>query len=518
MSSKSFQNASKLNGIVSVLQFGAVGDGVTDDTAAVQAAVSSGAKAIYFPKGKYLCTSKITYTFSPSASGPSDNKNSIDTIKIFGDGRNNTIFHFPSTDGFEFNASSFQHTVDLEGFSVTTGRTDGGFGIHLRNTFAFFGSFTAQHIIRSVSIRGGDGYGVVNYWTCGIKVYNMTAVSFDDVELYGPLLGSTAATYGVGVFIESTRDPGIGHCSEPGAGTSYNFVNCNIVFQGQGIVLGNLCQALKVGTGVAILNGYNGIVVPAGLEEVRQICVTGAEISVNGTAIIVRTGTPAIEVTGSYIAVATGKNGIQLETDTGAPNGGGSVISGNTFNALSGTPGDGVYIATSFNPITVIGNTFNGLAAGIELTSNAQQVKIQGNKYNNCANTIINSSTSATNEIGLDEAYAWISYTPTLTAGTGTLTSATVAGRYRKFGNTLFIRALISITTNGTAATNLQITLPNSLTTVSQVAPMMVRENGVTGFSGGGVASGNLIYITKYDGTYLGANSYSISVAGIIEV
>jgi hypothetical protein len=40
MSSKSFQNASKLNGIVSVLQFGAVGDGVADDTAAIQAALN----------------------------------------------------------------------------------------------------------------------------------------------------------------------------------------------------------------------------------------------------------------------------------------------------------------------------------------------------------------------------------------------------------------------------------------------------------------------------------------------
>ena len=42
MSSKSFQNASKLNGIVSILQFGAVGDGTTNDTAAVLAALQSG--------------------------------------------------------------------------------------------------------------------------------------------------------------------------------------------------------------------------------------------------------------------------------------------------------------------------------------------------------------------------------------------------------------------------------------------------------------------------------------------
>jgi hypothetical protein len=42
MSSKAFQNADKLNGIVSVLQFGAVGDGVANDTAAVLAALQSG--------------------------------------------------------------------------------------------------------------------------------------------------------------------------------------------------------------------------------------------------------------------------------------------------------------------------------------------------------------------------------------------------------------------------------------------------------------------------------------------
>ena len=44
----------------SVKDFGAVGDGVTDDTSAIQAAVNSGADWIYFPSGTYLVSSAIT--------------------------------------------------------------------------------------------------------------------------------------------------------------------------------------------------------------------------------------------------------------------------------------------------------------------------------------------------------------------------------------------------------------------------------------------------------------------------
>ena len=62
MSSKAFQNADKLNGIVSVLQFGAVGDGVTDDTTAVLAALQSG-----FPVDGGGLTYAVSGTVQPSS-------------------------------------------------------------------------------------------------------------------------------------------------------------------------------------------------------------------------------------------------------------------------------------------------------------------------------------------------------------------------------------------------------------------------------------------------------------------
>jgi hypothetical protein len=50
---------SRLRDFVSVKDFGAVGDGVTDDTAAIQAALDSGAEQIYFPAGEYLTDSLV---------------------------------------------------------------------------------------------------------------------------------------------------------------------------------------------------------------------------------------------------------------------------------------------------------------------------------------------------------------------------------------------------------------------------------------------------------------------------
>jgi hypothetical protein len=53
---------SKMRESVSVKDFGAVGDGVTDDTVAIQAAMNVGAREIRFPAGTYKITAKITWT------------------------------------------------------------------------------------------------------------------------------------------------------------------------------------------------------------------------------------------------------------------------------------------------------------------------------------------------------------------------------------------------------------------------------------------------------------------------
>jgi len=96
MSSKAFNNATKLNQIVSVTDYGAKGDGVTDDTAAIQAAlnyVGSSESELFFPAGDYVITSGLTVAWA--------------TLRGEGPGASNLLFKdFSGKTGITFSATA----------------------------------------------------------------------------------------------------------------------------------------------------------------------------------------------------------------------------------------------------------------------------------------------------------------------------------------------------------------------------------------------------------------------------
>ena len=68
-----------INGTINVKDFGAVGDGVADDTAAIQAALNSTATSVYFPSGSYRVANNGT-TGDPAITS------SVANRRIFGEG------------------------------------------------------------------------------------------------------------------------------------------------------------------------------------------------------------------------------------------------------------------------------------------------------------------------------------------------------------------------------------------------------------------------------------------------
>jgi hypothetical protein len=112
--------ASKFGDVISVKDFGAVGDDVANDTAALQAAINAAYaanKALYIPGGKYRFT---TLTFAPT-----DSVSTGQGLRIYGDSTGNgtggrgTILRTTASSGaaFTINASTGACYVELDGLT-----------------------------------------------------------------------------------------------------------------------------------------------------------------------------------------------------------------------------------------------------------------------------------------------------------------------------------------------------------------------------------------------------------------
>jgi hypothetical protein len=114
----------------------------------------------------------------------------------------------------------------------------------------------------------------------------------------------------------------------------------------------------------------------------------------------------------------------------------------------------------------------------------------------------------------------WQTYTPTLSASSGSLTTATAAGQYQRRGNIVHLKVNISITTNGTAAGELRFTVPIPSTgtygNMLYGAERAITGNAVYGFLDGGGAT--VANVKTYAAAYPGGDGYVINVSGFYEV
>lgn len=132
----------KLRESVSVLDFGAVGDGVTDDTAAIQAALNSG-KSIYFPIGVYL-TDPLTIPYAARGA------------VYFGDG----FYHYGATQQTVIKAKTaaqaniFALADGANNITFTNLRIDGD----SKAVCCIDGTYGAFFGLENVGVYGSTGY------------------------------------------------------------------------------------------------------------------------------------------------------------------------------------------------------------------------------------------------------------------------------------------------------------------------------------------------------------------------
>ena len=111
---------------------------------------------------------------------------------------------------------------------------------------------------------------------------------------------------------------------------------------------------------------------------------------------------------------------------------------------------------------------------------------------------------------------AWTSWTPTITANSGTFTTVSSFGTYKRIGKVCFVRQTITITTNGTAAGTVNSTLP--FTGVSQIFTGVFREDQSTGNLGQISISSTSAVFRKSDNTYPGGSGYRFEASYFYEV
>lgn len=115
------------------------------------------------------------------------------------------------------------------------------------------------------------------------------------------------------------------------------------------------------------------------------------------------------------------------------------------------------------------------------------------------ANTPSSTGTMTSQLLNWYEEGTW---TPAITAGSGTITAYTSAGYYTRIGRQVFLSGTISISNNGTGGTSVNIgSLPFAIS--GGVAGGIARENQVNGATSSITASGSTgLVMFKYDNTY----------------
>lgn len=390
----------KLAEFVSVLDFGAIGDGVTDDSAAIQAALNS-ASALYFPVGNYFIGTTLTLPYA--------------NFVMRGEGRLSRIFGsvnplvaYPTTTGsvtqciyqMSFEATSSNTCINM----TQTWDSAGKIGPRIEKCY-FLTSLASDTSATAINLSG--------VWTADIVNNQFT----------GNVTGSTPSTrvggYGIKIVLGNNMNTSVMNINVydneflsvaypfycPGrssGGTGAGRVE-GLSFQNNSFVNGNtaITTVSTLATNISnnIISDYN--VAINSNSDFDFVIVGNAEVDGASVGIKFDTATTGILergiVTGNYIAVRQAGVGIQFNTNNGSPRS--IVISGNFL----GRTDDAVYTGTGIQvtgsngvqALNINGNGFQQMLTAIDVGSVAgQSIIVNANTYVFVTNTGSMQSTS----------------------------------------------------------------------------------------------------------------------------
>ena len=242
----------KLEQIVSVMDFGAVGDGVEDDTVAIQAAINNG--PTYFPTGTYRVTSSIILPSNAKVFGAGVNKTLVKS-EVIGD----SLFKC-TVEAIFINISD----MSLEGNNLT-GVSGNGHAINFIDPTSGGAFSPQQSVLERLEISKFRGQDIR---TSGVA----TTICSAGVIMYDALQNICRDVYvadcGHGFYMATTQNCRLENCAavdiDKFALIAYDNENlivdkCDLLNAGDGVVdPGYPSTSFSWGSGVALSYGNSG--------------------------------------------------------------------------------------------------------------------------------------------------------------------------------------------------------------------------------------------------------------------
>jgi len=463
---------------VSVKDFGATGDGSTDDTVAVQDWVThlyTNGRIGYVPKGNYKLTGNIS---APAASG----------WGFFGDGQYKSAFFWAGVattpDIFSFGSDSIiSWSCNFVGFSVFSfSPLAGGYCFKLTNH--------AGAVVDDCTF-GGERYAKNTWhgiWFNGTHESKLTR--FDIMGLGDGIVVNDNTTGGL--TTDSTGsdlwlDVGFANnCGGAGIRQAGGFGGLNI---GQVQTLGNIAGQLVIDN-TKSTNSNRETILSANFVA-DGVLVTQDNIVLNSpnssSANIISAGT-----------IGSGSRyGINVIS---WPNSYINISAGRIYNNVS----DGIHMTDGSVTLVCGSGASIDTNGGLGVYSSVTNAKTSIDCY-----FFSNTSGEMSTTLG-----GWIAFSTSLGVGSGGFGSASATMRYRRRGKTMNVSAAISIPTNGTAANFITLTVP-----FASQGPSCLSGVGasVSGEALSVFLNGSTMTIRKANGLYPGVDGENLVIEGVYE-
>ena len=483
--------AARFADALNLKDFGAVGDGVTDDTVAVQAwieACRNNAKIGFAPDGDYLCDA---LTFGPlvQANTPGLYGTDANTCRFIKKTNNSSpLITFNSAAATTYLAGMTIQNIGFVGGSsgpvvrsysmvrsefigceMTGGSIGveqfGGIGMEYANCGIHGNGINLK--IRKYTASIGTGYPNLTTVTGGyITNATTTNVDFDDgkrLELHGVDVEGAVTNILVGANIGSEDSV-----------ESYGVV-----------VFGGWIEAATGTAAVTCASGVNVFYAPevAANSSTYDFSFTGGRYVLKDIAGPTAKTTSVLE--GGSVGTPNLIENVKL--------GGALSVSASKTTVIATSSG-----ASQFPSIEL------GAASDTTLTrSAAGRLAVEG------VNVLMPAD------------FAWTSWTPTITSTGGTITTVgAVTGFYIQIGKIVFFRANAAITTNGTGSGKVRFTLPSAPGNVTNFTVASGSDIGLSGkMLQGNITNGQqYVDVANYDGTYPAADGCNLFINGFYRV